>query len=235
MIFTISSKDRSGGLTTSSSNFTVNLPLTIKAKKLSLLELDLPNSIYNVDSTNNILPINDGTTNINVVITPGAYSITNLVNQIQTQLNTSSTGFSVSYSSNTMQVTISRSSNFYLRFGSVSGNISYLIGFSNSNTTSNTSFTGTNVIILNSPMSIYLRLNDFINGYTTNGLQYSFRQTICVNPGNIIIDEKINLKPYTLELENERSFQTMNISLFKSDGTPLNLNGSDFEIVLKIE
>ena len=235
MIFTISSKDRTGGLSTSSTAFSVNLPITIKAKKLSLLELVLPNSIYNVDSSNNVLPFNDGTNNINVSITPGAYSINNLVTQIQTQLNTSSSGFSVSYNSNAMTVTISRSSNFYLRFGSVAGNISYLIGFSNTNTTSNTSFTGTNVIILNSPMSVYLRLNDYINGYTSNGLQYTFRQTISLNPGNIIVDEKINLKPYSIELENERSFQTLNVSLFKSDGTLLNLNNSDFEIVLKID
>ena len=225
MILTISSKDRNPSY--SSNNFTIPLPIPMRAKYISLLEVVLPNSIYNVDSSNQILPINDGTTNINILINPGAYTITNLVSQLQNQLNSSSSGFTFTYSSTTLQLTISRTTNFSLRFGSVSNNISYVLGFTSTDTNLSTTFTGTNVIALNSPMSIYIRINDFIDGYTSSGLPYTFRQTVTMNNPGVIIDEKINLWPFTICLPMCQNIQHVQIVLYKANGSPLNLNGSE--------
>lgn len=86
---TINSSDRVAASSVSNAEYQLHRPIE-NAKKIKLLHFSLPNTIYNITSSNNQLTFDDGNVQT-LTIPPGAYNITELLNEIQTGLNGLST------------------------------------------------------------------------------------------------------------------------------------------------
>jgi hypothetical protein len=88
-----------------------------------------PSGNFLIDSTNNKIYINDGT-NKTITLTSASYSTPALLaTHIQTQLNASSTGWTVSYSTTAYKFTISNSSSVTLRLSQTTNATWNTIGF----------------------------------------------------------------------------------------------------------
>ena len=67
------------------SNFRINLPSSVKAKKIELRYIQIPNVFYNVrTNVNDLVPLSSG----NVLIPQGSYNINELTTQLTTTLGT---------------------------------------------------------------------------------------------------------------------------------------------------
>lgn len=75
----------------------------------------ISNNNFSIDSTNNKIYINDGSDKT-ITLTTANYTGTTLASHIQTQLNASSSGWTVTYNTSTYLFTISRGSSATLRF-----------------------------------------------------------------------------------------------------------------------
>src|SRR5438309_2063755 len=98
----INSNSRISG---TSSNFTVQLPTNIlvtKGKQISLQYLQMYNTIYNVDSTNNNVDFVVSAVNYTATLTPGSYSATSFASALQTAMTAQvANTWNVSYSTTT--------------------------------------------------------------------------------------------------------------------------------------
>jgi hypothetical protein len=100
------------------------------------------NGSFQITVNNNILVINDGTVKL-ITLTGGIYSSPSLFAiQLQTDLNASSSGFTVSYSTVTLKFTISRSSAFSLLWSDSRTTCTDTLGFNNVDDTGSMSYEG---------------------------------------------------------------------------------------------
>ena len=77
---------------------------------LTLAEMTIPNSLYNINNSNNTISILMNNVTYNYTITPSNYTATTLV----TQLNSIMTGFTISYNSYNSKLTVIL--NIYINF-----------------------------------------------------------------------------------------------------------------------
>lgn len=98
-----------------------------KAINYNRQETFKPSGRFLISATNNLLYINDGSNKIATISASNYSTGTLLAVAIQTALNTISSGFTVSYSSNTF--IIARSSAYTLRLSQTTNAIHYSIGF----------------------------------------------------------------------------------------------------------
>ena len=83
--YIIESKKRISGVV---SDFRINLPASVHAKKIKLRYIQIPNVFYNVrTNVNDCIPLSSG----NVFIPPGSYNINELTTQLTTTLGTLTT------------------------------------------------------------------------------------------------------------------------------------------------
>lgn len=224
--------------TNETGSFSVNLAAQINSKKVKdirLISAQIPVSNYNVTSSNNIVPINDGS-NKTVTITPGSYTAIQLALAIQTALNSSSSGWTCTYNANTYKITISGTATFVLRFGTVTTNsIARTIGFSNTDITFGSAATGESAVKLN--FSNYFIVCPEL-GFTTelvasnSSLAVAFVIPIDKNTGDILNympDEQQQINGSKL-IPNE-----LNISLFSDNFTLVDLNNADWSFVISFE
>lgn len=87
-----------------------------------------PSGRFTVDSTNYQIYINDGSDKT-ISLTEADYTASTLATHIQTQLNASSSGFTVSYSSSLFKFTISRTTSFNLRLATTTNAAWTLLGY----------------------------------------------------------------------------------------------------------
>ena len=118
------------------------------------------NNLYNITSNNNILPYQEGASYTAIELTQQYANGTDLATDIQTKINAVSAGTpSVVYNSNTGKFTITNTVSFYFKFGDITSNTCYnLLGFSQTNTSSNTSITSPNVADLVAFKHIYINI-----------------------------------------------------------------------------
>ena len=173
-----------------------------------------------------------------------------ILTEIGTVLTTASGGYNtytVTYSTLTNKYTISASNNFQLLFSSgtnASTSPWKVTGFSNSNgtsgidTTLSTSTTSTDVVNLSLPLSFYVQINTFgsSNFKTTDGDTFTFYIPSVSSNGGIIeyrsggyFEQWINIPSYINVIER------IDVVLRGRNGKDLNLNGSEFEMVLAIK
>ena len=105
-----------------------------------LVKATVPHTIYNVNDTNKMIILNDGSDKT-INLSPGSYTFIQLGNHLKNSINShgSLSGFTVTSNSTNFKYTISHSSNFIIKW-STSGKGSHtLFGFSNSDTSNSTS------------------------------------------------------------------------------------------------
>ena len=114
--------------------------------KYQLHSFIFTNNIYNITSKNNILPYYESSLN-NIELTQQYANGPDLATHLQTKINAVSAGTaSVSFDSNTGKFTITNTTNFSLKFGDNTNNTCHeLIGFTQANTSTNTTITSDNI------------------------------------------------------------------------------------------
>ena len=103
--------------------------------------IQMSNTPYQINSTNNILKIGFGGTQT-ITITPGNYTSTEFKNVLQTALTNINAGFSVNISGNTQLLTITHTTTAFDMLLATS-TINNIIGFGSTNLTGLLTYTGT--------------------------------------------------------------------------------------------
>ena len=135
------------------SNYTVNFGSDIYGEVFKnvigfrLVKATVPHTIYNVNDTNKMIVLNDGSDKT-INLSPGSYTFVQLGNHLQNSINShgSLSGFTVTGNSNNFKYTISHSSNFIIKWSSSGVGSHTLFGFSNSDTINSTSHTSENAV-----------------------------------------------------------------------------------------
>ena len=240
----IRSKDRSSS-STLSTDFTFLYPLkpyetngaTVYIKLLYAL---IPNTIYNVTSSNNAINWNDGTATMTTTIIAGSYTTLGMITALATKMTSdSSTNGALTVtgavSDTTFFTTLSAGGNFTLNMASASTTIGAVIGFSMAATLSGAStYTGTTVPNLYLPESIFLNILSSGNTYnlSTNNSQFQFIIPIPVNAGAFI-----EFKESTYFQQGYKTadvFQNLHVLLCQGTN-PISLNGADWEFLLEVD
>ncbi len=100
-----------------------------------LVNAIIPYTVYTVNDNNKNIKINS--TSFNLV--PGSYTFVQLGNHLQTQINSSLSGYTVTSDKTTFKYTISHASSFIIKWSEVDGYSYRLFGFEKEDTISNSS------------------------------------------------------------------------------------------------
>lgn len=228
----IDSRDRQ--YDTETGDCTFHLPIGLDGvKSIDLLAANIPMTMYNVNSSNNIVYFNDGV-NQAVAIPVGNYDIFDLVTQLESSMNAvSGITFTVEYSLVTMKLTITGSAPFYYTFSNTTLSMASVLGFNNVNTASNTIQTADNVVNLSVP--IYLKLVISELGSTTKSTNSYDNATFVVftNVNNSEVQSYNNMSNYRQRVKvlND-NIQTISVKITDHNNRIVNLNGSHWSIML---
>lgn len=249
----VNSQSRNTVLSSSSSNFSVTLNDKVRLNgrtKVSLEYFVCYATIFQIDSTNNKIDFFENATNKSSTLTSGFYDASTLATEIKTRLDATSGGyntFTVTYSSSTRKYTISAGNNFRLMFSTgtnASTSAWKVLGFSNStgtsgiDTTLGTSTTSVDVVNLSLPLSIYIQINNFgsVNFKTTDGDTFTFYIPCTSYSGEVIEYKSANYFEQTVELPPSMNvIDRIDIVLKGRNGSSINLNGSEFQMVLSLK
>lgn len=232
-LFVINSKDRlAHSVSTSDCRFCFK---ALGAKSAEVVSFQVPSTQYNVKSTNNTVYFNDGSDH-NFALTPGNYDVYDFIAELQTQFNTVSTDYLVTYSNVSMKITIANPTlNFSLLFGTNTTNsMSGLLGFDNVDSASVLAHTGNNCINLSLPLYLCCFIDEFDNSVNaTDDTTSTFVFPNYVNGGDIaLFNENTAYKMCSRIFEN--NIQSLHIRFTYVGGEELNLNGGDWVMVLRL-
>ena len=138
---------------TSTNNYVVNFGGDVYGEVFKnvigfrLVKATVPHTIYNVNDTNKMIVLNDGSDKT-INLSPGSYTFVQLGNHLQNSINShgSLSGFTVTGNSNNFKYTISHSSNFIIKWSTSGAGSHTLFGFSNSDTINSTIHTSENAV-----------------------------------------------------------------------------------------
>jgi hypothetical protein len=223
-------------------DFVINLPEHIrKISKVELSSLNVPNTIYNINSSNNVIPVVISSVTYNATLTPGSYTDSTLIVEAQSKINTAvttSTGqtFTITFNATTYKLTFASTGSFQINFASSSSPWREC-GFANALTTAGTSATGSNVAQLGLPYELFIVIEQLSHGSpirTTNPTlgHYTF---ICPLNGNGGSVSSYSEDVYTQHIHFNpplSSIDRLTVRLLDRNASAANLNGADFSMIL---
>lgn len=231
-------------------NFTTSLALNNgfkTVKEISLVHAWIPNTIYNVRTgINDSIVINhNGGGNTTVTLSAGVYSASSIATALGSALTTAlGVTYTASVSSSTGLLTISNATAaFTLPLASWSSGATALYGFNAAlgtvSSTGSFSVTGTRVPQLGQPSCILINMAPAGQNMrsTSQADRPTFLVPIDVNSGDVIVfNEKSYFKQCKF-FENNRGIDMtyIQVQLNFPGGESVNLNGSDWQMVLKIK
>lgn len=236
-VLNLSSGDRIVTSTATSTNFQLKLPSNINGvKSVDVLNIVMPNSLYRiVTGQNDSLDFND-TAVKSITIPGGAYTISSLTTQITSLLNAQSSGFTVTYSTDTFRITIARTSTFSLLFSSGSNagtSCRAVIGFTATDLTGAMTYTGQNAANLYSPVNVFIQVNEFGSpNYTSAGLHYCFDCPLAVSSGGVMTFLKNSFYQQLIYFSVPKTLLNFTINVVLRDGSPVNLQNADWSMAL---
>lgn len=230
----IDSSLRDNADNTTENDFNYTLSWSIESPLSYAVEsVQIYNTTYTINDNCYKLYWTDGATVAHVsVLTKGNYNSNTLAQHIEDVLNTDDTNsdtYTVSYSQTTGKLTISSTSNFSLTFGTnTSLSCAYVLGFENINKTGANTYTGQNIVKLNT--KYYKIYTDFgkINTYSSNEAV----NLLCYVPNDVNFGDMIN---YTPQLAKSFPINNTTLSRFKITvkddmNNIVNLNGVDWSM-----
>lgn len=232
MLLSVNTKDRISGNSTDC-KILLLLPVSVP-KKIELLSVTIPNTIYNVTSTNNMVYWTD-TVSHSTQLPTGSYSISTLISTIQTQMNAAyNNNYALSYSSTTFKVTITGTTAFTLDFMQ-SNNCGTLLGFNQLLYPANTTFTSDNAISMSPNTELFLVIPelDAINK-TIKNKQFTFHIPFNAGVGDVIQLDQNQLNNQQILYNYPRQLYQLSVYLNDVNNNSVSLNGNDFSFVLKI-
>lgn len=251
----IDSRDRNQTDYPNPNNYQIDLNEEYKdILSVSLISSNVPKSQYLINSSNNVLNFIDvNSTEFEVQIPIGNYTITELTNQITSSLNAagSANTFSVSSNSKTNKITISSASNFQLLFNGGTetynnstrtiykeNSIGKLIGFSMTDLSGSNSYTSQNQYDLNGPTYVLLHINELNN---LDGIKNSIKDAFAKIPFDTNQNEyKFFKESNDYEVITEFSpplakLAQLNIRFLNYDNSLYDFGGLDHTFLLKIK
>jgi hypothetical protein len=259
VIIDINSKDRDSGTSIEQPKFTLSHQITFsqspsKSYYMRLENTLLPKSFYDIDSNNNTFLVieDDGTpSTLTVNISPGNYTITELLTELETELDTNTAdanAYTLSYDDITNKVT------FNCAFGTSTSvtidsiangsTLNALLGFgkntptlsdSQISLTNGVDNTATYVVDLDTKSYVIIEATNLTSkNYYDKNIQKHVGQII---PMNVDRNEKQhfeNSDGHLSLLNGKQSFNRVEFILKDEDGNILDLNGIDWSTTLCI-
>ncbi len=236
----INSKNRRLPLTETSHNFTFSFnDLTTRITEIVIERVEIPYSFYAINATNNVLKLNNNA--ITITLTPGNYTSTTIQTELKSKIDAAfaDTNTTVSFSSSTYKLTISRTSAFIINSSSdePTSTAADILGFKVS-TASSTSATASGAINISGPNYIIIR-STFLTKPIQHKMLYSnttyqnnlWAVPLSSSPGDIIF-EYPNM-PIRLNYKFSISpTDIIDIQLYDDSGNFLDLNGLDWAMQL---
>jgi hypothetical protein len=254
----IDSRDRVSGTST---NFQVKLnPAIFGVKSIKLVNVVMPNSIYNFTNSNNYLYIAEtgaGGGTVGILITPGCYTATQVATIIGQQLTSHSLlgyTYTCTYSTNTLKFTITSTGNFQMLMTSNNNYASkpagQILGF-NLDTSPALSQTGDTIPQLYQPTHIFIDIAEFpvITRSTNYFLYGTFFVNLTTNSGSIenwsLFERNYEVDFYgtsraiselniRLKIRNTLNQSVENLFIGGNDSVEPDLNGGDWTMVLEL-
>lgn len=129
-------------------NARFNIEKIANVKAVSVENLQFFNVQYTVDDRNRKVYINDGSDKT-ITLDKGRYDGDSIATELQSKLNSSSSGFTVTFSDKTLKMTISRTSSYVLKTGTTTDSAWTVLGFdTDADKSSSTSNTSDNIVKL---------------------------------------------------------------------------------------
>lgn len=213
-----------------------------EVERIQMIQFTIPNTFYNVSSSNNTVCWNRSSTNYSYQIPSGQYSISTLLTTIQSGMNgVDNNSYALSYSSSTFMVTVTGSSAFMLNWNSnpnASTGCYQQLGFTKQDTSSSTSITGSNVVDLAIPEYVFMDINELPGSMGTTSASSITNKLNFVIPlyesnGNLVyvleenIHEELRFKP-PINLSN------LTVQLKDKNSSILNTNGSNWHMIWEV-
>jgi len=232
----VDSKDRDVSVHPTPSAY--NIPLQDDIEDIVIAELiscDVPFSGYLVNSYHNSFSFKFPSSSIyEVTLDDGDYSASELATEIQSKMNSVSSGFSVSYISKIGKLVFSHTtSDFTISFASKNAqSFAHVLGFSPQKTYTSTSRSLKTANKVN--LEYYKYMVMYIDQFTSNkGSNDTVNNSFAVlyesqSTNNIRNDSNV-LKKFTPPLAR---LQRLNISFYDRDGNPYDFNGVDHSFEL---
>lgn len=224
----IRSKDRTSG---DPHNFAIEFKADNLDGKYVVKNVSLPNSFYNVNSSNNVVYFYETGASTSATIPVGNYTASSLATQLKTSMDAVSTvTYTITYSNISGKFTFVSSGNSNFEWGSNTANSArYLLGFNEEDTSPTTSQESTNVINLSPYPHIGIDIQeDSHPNYITAERAHS----------SIIVPLSVSFGSYqVLPMDDFRQIvslprtRTLNIRLIHNGSIVLN-NSVDWEMLL---
>ena len=240
MFILIDSRNRIPNLSTSTSDFTIQLNNFLQGDKVSLKDIQIPNTVYNIrEGINDFMVWNRLGVDFDVQIPPGKYAITELLSVIQTEMNIAeANNYVLTYDINSMKTTITGDNTFILNFATnpEQRSLYYELGFNYADTPTAPDHTGDNVIQLQRPVKILMQIKEFGTlGLTDQGIPFTFVIHLNGESGGIISYTESIFYPQDVKVALRNFIKTLTIRLTYEDGSLADLNGADFTLLLELE
>jgi hypothetical protein len=233
----VRSKDRQAH-SANSANFQINLTKPYQnVNRVQLLSCNINNTCYNVTNDNHFIYLSEGGgATLTATLTNGSYDIIQLVNHLKVVLDLAGAlTYTVSSTGITQKITIAATGNFALLFSTV-GQINELIGFTQANTTSAATHTGTNVYNLDYPREIFIDVAELSNNVQSTNI-YGDSHTFVVPVGSTssYAIQFGEYSDYNIFCPNNplKQINSLTITLREQNSKTLDLNGSEWEMLLK--
>ena len=227
----------------STTDFTVligNDPILQKITMIAVKEVTIPNSTYNITSKNNAFFMSDLSSNTYTFrITPGQYTITSLITHINS--NPSNIYFTLAQDINTLKIKATRIYPTPLQFITGTDNINNALGIVAPLLFNvNTSFQ--NLPDLSGIRNFYVVSQTLGDGNAMISPTLPKMSVIEVVPNNVNFgqicyynsnEQKLDEIFYPSQL-NGKNISYIDLKLVSIDGQPIDLNGLDWSILLKV-
>jgi len=241
--YTFDSKDRFGATEVSSTNsFTVQFANSITISKIKLKYVCLPNTIYSVSTSNNIIPFNEGGADKFASLTPQAYTMSALMAAIGSAMTITSgvNTYLATYDSTRFRLSIYEQTgtvNFRLLFKTYS-TLSPLAPVINwpllDSQVPAPSFTSQNAIDLN-PRILYINIPELgkINHNATQN--YTFSLPISANTNDAVLFVESQAYNQQLILKDTRIVNQLTFELRDRKGALVDIHHSDWFLIVDVE
>jgi hypothetical protein len=206
---------------------------------VAVKEVTIPSTAYNINSKNNAFFMSDGTTTYTFRITPGQYTITSLITQINT--NPSNIYFTVAQDPYTLKLKATRTFGSPLSFVSGTDNINSAVGIvAPLPFYVNTGFQ--NLPDLSGIRNFYVVSSVLGDGNSMISPTLPKLSVIQVVPNNVnwgqicyyqSNEQKLD-EIYYPSQANGKNISYVDLKLVSIDGEPIDLNGLDWSILIKV-
>lgn len=228
---------------------TFNIYQTQNIRQIQVLELEVPFTWYCVDTTNNSIDIFEPASGpvTTVAIPAGNYTIADFTFELATRLTAASPNgytYSTSINPNNYTVTITSTGIFNILWATgpnSATNMHELIGFTTTNNSGNTSYTGTNSYNMNQDAVIFVKC-DQIRGFDSEVTHVNpsidskilSRIPVNVNSGEVISYISFTSNPTNVQFNSLNQIQVLSFSLTRENNQPIDLHGLPWSMKLGV-